>query len=468
MPILSRRGSSSILSPLPRTSRVCVPTAPTPPPTTLQSGDEIASFNAFGYNGSATVGPRAAFRTYASQNWTNSANGTYADIATTLNGTTTPAEVIKFENDGGMDTPGVTGGDKGVGTINVAGLYVNGVAVTTLGSGGGGSLSALTGATGANSIENGANAQTWNFDALTTQTALTISSVGITSGELLNVTAANAAGTGYAGYFSNMATGVAYALYDVSASTGAGYGHYSSITGHGNTGYAGYFTNTDTGADANYGVYATTASTGAGYGIYASITGASNTGYAGYFSNTGTAGYSIGASGPVTISSSSASIDPVTITSSRALEFGGGVETFKLINTYSAVAANEGVAFSLIAATTTSFDIGLTGSIGGAGNKEAYLDNRNNGPLTFSTNGVEDLRVLAGGGVAIGQTTLSNGTLLTVNGTAEVTGNSIIIATSNTPADNATCAAGTIWWDTGFVYVCTASGTVKRATLSTY
>ena len=37
-----------------------------------------------------------------------------------------------------------------------------------------------------------------------------------------------------------------------------------------------------------------------------------------------------------------------------------------------------------------------------------------------------------------------------------------------TPADNATCTAGTFWWDSGYIYLCTASGTVKRATLSTY
>lgn len=41
-------------------------------------------------------------------------------------------------------------------------------------------------------------------------------------------------------------------------------------------------------------------------------------------------------------------------------------------------------------------------------------------------------------------------------------------STATTPADNATCTAGQMWWDTGFIYVCTASGTVKRAALSTF
>lgn len=98
-------------------------------PTTLQSGDEIGGFNAWGYNGTAIVGPRASLRVFASQNWTTGAAGTYADIATTPNGSNTMTSVLRFDQDGGMWTPGVTGGDEGAGTINAAGLYVGGVAV---------------------------------------------------------------------------------------------------------------------------------------------------------------------------------------------------------------------------------------------------------------------------------------------------------------------------------------------------
>lgn len=43
-----------------------------------------------------------------------------------------------------------------------------------------------------------------------------------------------------------------------------------------------------------------------------------------------------------------------------------------------------------------------------------------------------------------------------------------VITTPSTPADNATCTAGQMYVDTGFVYFCTASGTVKRAALSTF
>jgi hypothetical protein len=54
------------------------------------------------------------------------------------------------------------------------------------------------------------------------------------------------------------------------------------------------------------------------------------------------------------------------------------------------------------------------------------------------------------------------------NAKLDVNSNSIIIEQSNTPADNATCTAGTHWWDANYIYVCTASGTVKRAALSTF
>ena len=101
-------------------------------PTTLQANDAITSLNAFGYNGSAFVGPQAAFRCYAAQNWTTGpAYGTYCDVAVTANGGSTLAKSVRFENDGGITVPStVTGGDKGAGTINAAGLYVNGTAVT--------------------------------------------------------------------------------------------------------------------------------------------------------------------------------------------------------------------------------------------------------------------------------------------------------------------------------------------------
>jgi hypothetical protein len=104
-------------------------------PTAVASGTELGGVNSFAYNGTGYNGPIAAFRMYANQTQTTGAGGTYADIVTTPNGSTTEAEVIRFNNDAGITVPStVTGGDEGAGTINAAGLYVNGVAVSTGGT----------------------------------------------------------------------------------------------------------------------------------------------------------------------------------------------------------------------------------------------------------------------------------------------------------------------------------------------
>lgn len=101
-------------------------------PTTIQSNDQLGGINAFGYDGTAAGGPVASFRTVATENWTTGAHGAYADIATTPTGSTTLTQVIKFEQSGGITVPGtVTGGDKGISTINASGLFVNGTAVLT-------------------------------------------------------------------------------------------------------------------------------------------------------------------------------------------------------------------------------------------------------------------------------------------------------------------------------------------------
>lgn len=47
-------------------------------------------------------------------------------------------------------------------------------------------------------------------------------------------------------------------------------------------------------------------------------------------------------------------------------------------------------------------------------------------------------------------------------------GGAFSIGPSTTPSDTATCTAGTLWFDASFFYVCTASGTVKRAALSSF
>lgn len=178
-------------------------------PTAVTATTQVGGVNAFAWDGTALGGPIASFRTFANENQAVGAHGSYADIATTPNGSTTLTQVLKFENDGGMTTPAVTGGDKGAGTINTHGLFIDGVAVGTGGvsvttkgdlqgfstvaaripvgtdtfvltadsttalglkwaaAGGSSALSSITAATGANTIANGDNAQVWNW-ALTT------------------------------------------------------------------------------------------------------------------------------------------------------------------------------------------------------------------------------------------------------------------------------------------------------------
>lgn len=86
--------------------------------------------------------------------------------------------------------------------------------------------------------------------------------------------------------------------------------------------------------------------------------------------------------------------------------------------------------------------------------------------LGIFTSDLERIRILTGGNVGIGTTAPVS--TLEVNGVLTVDGAGVVIGATHTPADNAVCTAGTLWWDTGFLYLCTASGTVKRAALSTF
>lgn len=195
-------------------------------PTTIQSADVLGSYNAWGYDGTA-VGAGGSYQVAATQAWTPSAHGANASIWTTPNGTITPIQQVIVGNDGGVTLGSPSGGDKGANTLNSQGtIWSNGVQlqngalvagtnITITGSwpnqtinattsgGGSVSLSALTAATTTNTIDNGASAQEWDWNALTTGTALKHVSTSITTGRMLDVEATNIANTGYAGYFSN-------------------------------------------------------------------------------------------------------------------------------------------------------------------------------------------------------------------------------------------------------------------------
>lgn len=98
-------------------------------PTQVLSGTQLTGINAYAYTGSALVGPLVSFRTYAAENIAVGAWGTKACIATTPSTTTTLTDGLCQQNSGGVTVGSPTGGDKGAGTINAAGLYVNGTAV---------------------------------------------------------------------------------------------------------------------------------------------------------------------------------------------------------------------------------------------------------------------------------------------------------------------------------------------------
>jgi hypothetical protein len=125
----------------------------------VQSGEELCAFDAFGYNGAAySATSIASVRMFAAQNFATGSLGTYIDVATTTIGSTTRINRIRFENDGGITVPStVAGGDKGVSTINVGGIYQAGVG--PLGT----AAFVNTGTAGANvPLMNGAN--TWSAE----------------------------------------------------------------------------------------------------------------------------------------------------------------------------------------------------------------------------------------------------------------------------------------------------------------
>ena len=185
-------------------------------------------------------------------------------------------------------------------------VNVNGVLTVSSCVGCGGaaaaSLSSLTSATTTNSLDSANWAQTWKWGTLSTQTALTLTSSSVTTGTVLNATAGNAAGTGYAGYFSQ-------------SGTGAAYGVYATEGGATNTGYAGYFSNTST---AGYALYVNgTAGT-------APITGLAAPGTPTIAVANGGTGLTSGTSGGIPYYSSTSTMASSALLTQYGVIYGGG------------------------------------------------------------------------------------------------------------------------------------------------
>lgn len=68
------------------------------------------------------------------------------------------------------------------------------------------------------------------------------------------------------------------------------------------------------------------------------------------------------------------------------------------------------------------------------------------------------------GNVVMSASPTLTGTIGAANGTftGNVSANGIIMTTTSSPASNGACTAGTIVWDTSYLYLCTATGVWKR------
>lgn len=107
----------------------------------VQTNDYLFVMDGRGYDGSATdwteytagisdTAAQIAFR--AAENWSGSAHGAKITFTTVAIGATTATLRWTLNDTGGWSANGVTGGDKGAGTINATNLYVDNVAALTV------------------------------------------------------------------------------------------------------------------------------------------------------------------------------------------------------------------------------------------------------------------------------------------------------------------------------------------------
>lgn len=108
-------------------------------------------------------------------------------------------------------------------------------------SGAAGSMSAITQAVAPSAFDNGNFTQSWKWNSLGSNVALSLTTTNLTSGTILQVqNTSGGSSTGYAGYFENITTGAGYALGALTTgSSNTGFAIYGSNPSA--TGYAGYF-----------------------------------------------------------------------------------------------------------------------------------------------------------------------------------------------------------------------------------
>jgi hypothetical protein len=104
-------------------------------PTGVLALEQIGSFNAWAWGSGAWQGPVASVRPYAAENIDSTHHGSKACMATTPTGSTTLTDSLCQQPSGGVTIGSPTGGDKGAGAINAAGLFQNGATAATLNSG---------------------------------------------------------------------------------------------------------------------------------------------------------------------------------------------------------------------------------------------------------------------------------------------------------------------------------------------
>jgi hypothetical protein len=104
-------------------------------PTAITSGTEVGSFNSWAYNGAGlTTTAIASYRIYAAENISSGHQGSQACVATTPIASAILANGLCQNASGGITIGSPTGGDKGISTLNIAGLiYNNGTAPTGTG-----------------------------------------------------------------------------------------------------------------------------------------------------------------------------------------------------------------------------------------------------------------------------------------------------------------------------------------------